>query len=80
MTKMDLLERFIFKITSGRFIWTVVMAGVFAYLACAGTMPIDRVMEVLLVGLYAYFTQQRNKHVPDEDEDEDKAKDKPKTV
>lgn len=54
------LERLAIKCTSGRYLWTVVVALVFAYLACSGILPIDRVMEVVLVCLYAYFTKDRS--------------------
>ncbi|HUV85048.1 MAG TPA: hypothetical protein VMV86_05015 [Methanosarcinales archaeon] len=82
MTKMDLIERFIFKITSGRFIFTIVVAGVYAYLAITGKMADERINEITLIVLYAYFNipralPQSSKPI---DEDEDKAEDKPKTV
>ena len=56
---MTNMERIIFKLTSGRFIWTIIMSGVFAYLACTGILETDRVMEILLIGIYAYFTRTR---------------------
>ena len=56
----ELLERIIFKITSGQFILTVIVGFVFAYLAVNEVLKEDRVMEVTLVVLYAYFTKNRN--------------------
>jgi len=60
MNGMDLLERLIFKVTSGRFIFTIVVALVFSYLAIHGVLKEDRIMEVTLIVLYAYFTQKRD--------------------
>ena len=59
MSKSDLLERFIFKITSGRFIFTIVVAAVYAYLACNEMMDGDRINEITLIVLYAYFSRPR---------------------
>ena len=64
-----LLERFIFKITSGRFIFTCVVAGVYAYLACSALLPINRVMEITLIVLYAYFSRPRVEPVIEEEEE-----------
>ena len=47
------------KLLSGRFIFTIVSAFVFGYLSIFGILPIDRVMEVLLIIIYAYFTKER---------------------
>ena len=54
-----LLERIVFKVTSGRFIFTIVVAGVFAYMAITGLLPPDKVDSVILVVLYAYFTKNK---------------------
>ena len=59
MTFMDLLERLMYKITSGRFIFTVVAAGVYAYMSINGIIKEDRVMEILLIVVYAYFSRPR---------------------
>jgi len=56
---MKLSERFFLQFTSGRFIFTVVVAGVYAYLACNGLLATDKIMEITLIVLYAYFTKQR---------------------
>lgn len=57
MSFMDLLERLMGKLTSGRFIFTCVVAAVFAHLAINGLLKEDKVMEVTLIVLYAYFTR-----------------------
>lgn len=59
-TWKEIVERLIWKATSGRFIFTLVIAFVFAYLAINDVLHEDRVMEVVLVVLYAYFTQKRD--------------------
>jgi hypothetical protein len=58
-TKCRLLERLMFKITSGRFIFTVVVAGVYAFLASIGKLDPDFIREITLVVLVSYF--QRDK-------------------
>ena len=55
----EIFERLIWKITSGRFIMTVVVSGVYAYLAMTGVLKEDRIMEITLVVLYAYFNIPR---------------------
>lgn len=45
------------KITSGRFIFTLVTAFVFAYLSIRALLPQDKVMEVILLVVYAYFNR-----------------------
>ena len=57
--KEGIIERLIFKLTSGRFIFTVVVAGVYAYLACSQILPENRVTEITLIVLYAYFNRPR---------------------
>jgi hypothetical protein len=59
LTKCRLLERIMFKLTSGRFIFTVVVAGVYAYLAINGTVERDFIREITLIVLYAYFSRSR---------------------
>ena len=59
MNIWELLERLMYKMTSGRFIFTVVAAGVYAYMAVNGILKEDRVMEVLLIVVYAYFSRPR---------------------
>jgi hypothetical protein len=59
MTFMDLLERLMYKITSGRFIVTCVVAGVFGYMAINGVLKEDRTMEIILIVVYAYFSRPR---------------------
>lgn len=59
MTKTELLERLMYKITSGRFVFTIVAALVYARLAMTGALKEDRVMEILLIVVYAYFSRPR---------------------
>jgi hypothetical protein len=49
------------KLTSGKFIFTIIVAIVFAYCAITGILKEDKIMEVTLLVVYAYF----NKHVPE---------------
>lgn len=62
---MNSKERFICKITSGRFIFTIVVASVYAYLAITGNMQEERINEITLIVLYAYFNKTRNKQEDD---------------
>jgi len=55
----DIFERLIWKVTSGRFIFTVIVGSVYAYLACNGMMDEDRIHEITLIVLYAYFSRPR---------------------
>jgi hypothetical protein len=52
-------ERLIGKLTSGRFIFTLVTAGTFCYLAVTGILPLDKVQEIILIVVYAYFSKPR---------------------
>jgi hypothetical protein len=45
------------KLFSGRWIFTIVVAFVFAALALKGTLPQDKVSEIILLVIYAYFTK-----------------------
>lgn len=45
------------KIFSGRFIFTVVAAAVFLILSLNKTLPTDKVTEILLIVIYAYFNR-----------------------
>ena len=47
------------KLLSGRFIFTIVCAGVFTYLSINQLLPMDKVFDIILVCFYAYFTKQR---------------------
>lgn len=69
MDMMGLIERFMFKITSGRFIFTIVVAGVYAYLAMNGEMDENRINEITLIVLYAYFNRPRANFNADDKED-----------
>lgn len=60
MTWMELLERVIIQITSGRFIFTIVAAGVFCYMATNSLLKDNQAMEILLIVVYAYFNKPSN--------------------
>jgi len=45
------------KLLSGRFIFTIVCALVFAVLSINKILPVDKVMEVILVVVMAYFSR-----------------------
>ena len=47
------------KWLSGRFIWCFVSAVVFAVLAIVGKLPADKVTEIILVIVMAYFGKNR---------------------
>ena len=73
----EIAERLIWKVTSGRFIFTITVAGVYAYLAMNGILKEDRIMEITLIVLYAYFTCTRtdpNGDVDNGDNEEDNGK------
>ena len=46
------------KLLSGRFLFTITAAIVFAALSIKGQLPQDKVMEVILLVVYAYFNRQ----------------------
>ena len=49
------------KLTSGRFLFTVIAAIVFAWLSIEKTMPVDKVYEIILIVVYAYFSRSDRK-------------------
>lgn len=59
MTKMDLLEKVLKQLISGRLFCTVVVVLVYAVLAINGILPTDKISEITLLVLYAYFTKNR---------------------
>ena len=50
-------QRIIGKLTSGRFICTVVVVAVYAICAFKGVIEPESVREITLIVLYAYFTR-----------------------
>ena len=54
---MQIPKEIIEKATSGKFIFTMVAAAVFAYLSITKVLPTDKVTEVILIVIYAYFTK-----------------------
>lgn len=49
------------KLLSGRFILTIIVGIVFAILAIKGLLDQNKVTEIILIVIYAYFTKERNK-------------------
>ena len=47
------------KCLSGRFILTLIAGLVFAILSVKGTLPVDKVHEVIIIVIYAYFSRNR---------------------
>src|SRR3990167_6439410 len=45
------------KLLSGRWIFTMVAAFVFAVLSIKGTLPVDKIHEILILIVYAYFSR-----------------------
>ena len=45
------------KFSSGKFLFTLITAFVFATLAITGTLPSDKVHDIILIVVYAYFTK-----------------------
>lgn len=48
------------KLLSGKFLFTVIAALVFAYCSVAKILPVDKISEVLLLVVYAYFSKPSN--------------------
>ena len=55
------MDKYIEKILSGRFIFTVTCALVFAYLSITKVLTIDKVTEIILIVVYAYFNRADRK-------------------
>ena len=53
----EMLKMVLDKCLSGRFVFTIVAAGVFAYLSLTKVLPTDKVMEIVLIVIYAYFNR-----------------------
>ena len=45
------------KVWSGRFILTIIAGLVFAYCSVTKILPIDKIHEILLIIIYAYFSR-----------------------
>ena len=57
MDKQKIIE----KLTSGRFILTIIVGIVFAVLAIMKVLPVDKVHDVILIVIYGYFTRSDRK-------------------
>jgi hypothetical protein len=55
---MTLKQIIVEKITSGKFLFTITCALVFAYLSVKGILPADKVYDIILIVVYAYFTKK----------------------
>jgi hypothetical protein len=53
-----MVDKILAKLLSGRFIFTIIVALVFAYCSVARILPIDKTHEILLIVIYAYFSRQ----------------------
>ena len=53
-----LLDRILPKLLSGRFLFTLGALLVFIVLSITGKLPIDKIQEVILIVIYAYFSRQ----------------------
>ena len=68
--KEKLLKRIVFKLTSGKFIFTIIIALVYAFLACyTDKIPSDKINEITLICLYAYFTRRMSEDDGDDPND-----------
>lgn len=61
---MTIRETIVNKVTSGKFIFTIISALVFAVMSLKGLLPQDKVMEVVLIVIYAYFTKPKEPNEP----------------
>ena len=57
-------QEIIDKISSGKFWLTIICGVVFAYCAMKKILPEDKVMEIILIVVYAYFTKQKENGAP----------------
>jgi hypothetical protein len=56
----EYLKPFIEKLTSGKFLFTIGSLLVFMILSIQGKLPNDKVMEVVLIVIWAYFNKKPN--------------------
>lgn len=49
------------KLLSGKFLFTIIAAFVFAYCAITKILPVDKISEVILLVVYAYFSKPPDK-------------------
>jgi len=53
-------EKIAAKLLSGKFLFTIIAALVFAYVSMTKILPVDKVHEILILVVYAYFSRQNN--------------------
>lgn len=51
------MDKIVDKLMSGRFLFTIVTAIVFFNLAVNDKLPVDRVVEIIILVFYAYFNK-----------------------
>ena len=61
---MRIIEVITAKLTSGKFLFTIGALLVYMYLSFTGKLPVDKVHEITLVVLYAYFTRKGDNGTP----------------
>lgn len=54
---MNVLERILTKATSARFVFVIAVAVVYVWLSIKGTLPMDEVIEIMLLVLWGYFNR-----------------------
>ena len=52
-----MIKMVIEKLMSGRFLFTIGALLVFMYLSTSGKLPVDKVHDIILIVLYAYFSR-----------------------
>lgn len=48
------------KLTSGKFLFTLITGFVFAYCAVTKILPVDKISEIILLVVYAYFSKAKD--------------------
>ena len=48
------------KLSSGKFLFTIIAALVFAYVSISKILPVDKVHEILILVVYAYFSKNQD--------------------
>ena len=57
----ELEKQLLVKLSSGRYVLTIIIGYVFAYLSIKKILPVDKVVEIILLVIYGYFTRDRSK-------------------
>jgi len=51
------MKELLLKLSSGRFLFTIITGVVFIVLSVNKTLPVDKVSEIILLVVYAYFSK-----------------------